>query len=139
MDVSGGKTSERSNYIDTSGVTNPAPQAVYHTKRFGNFTYTIPNLTPGSRYTVRLHFVENYWKAAGKRIFNVTINSTQVIRDFDVYVAAGGADRAIVEEFTATPGSNGVLRITYASVVDNAESSAIEIIPARAEDRRHAP
>ena len=37
--------------IDTSGVTSPAPQAVYQTSREGTFTYTLPNLTPG----VRLH------------------------------------------------------------------------------------
>jgi len=60
--------------IDTSAVTNPAPQQVYQTERFGNFTYTVPNLTPGSQYTVQLDFAELYWSAANQRLFNVAIN-----------------------------------------------------------------
>lgn len=129
MDVSGGKTSTKTHAVDTSGVTNPAPQAVYRAERYGNFTYTVPNLTPGISYTVRLHFAEVYWKAAGKRVFNVAINNTPVLRHFDIYAAAGSADRAIVKEFTITPSSSGVISITYTSVVNNAQSSGIEIVP----------
>ncbi|WP_322480436.1 malectin domain-containing carbohydrate-binding protein, partial [Thermogemmatispora sp.] len=87
---SGGSTASTSNAIDTSGVTNPAPQAVYQSNRYGNFTYTIPNLTAGAAYTVRLHFAETYWSAAGKRVFNVSINGQQVLTNFDIYAAAGG-------------------------------------------------
>jgi hypothetical protein len=72
-DFTGGTTSSTTHAITTSGVTNPAPQAVYQSNRHGNFTYTIPNLTAGSTYTVRLDFAETYWTAAGKRIFNVSI------------------------------------------------------------------
>jgi hypothetical protein len=129
MDVSGGKASIKTHAVDTSGVTNPAPQAVYRAERYGTFTYTVPNLTPGMRYIVRLHFAELYWKAAGKRAFNVAINYTPVLRHFDIYAAAGGADRAVVKEFTTTPSSSGVITITYTPVVNNAQSSGIEIIP----------
>src|SRR5882762_7447349 len=59
--------------IDTSGVSNPAPQGVYQTNRCGNFSYSIPNLTPNASYTVRLHFAETYWTKAGQRIFNVKL------------------------------------------------------------------
>jgi hypothetical protein len=128
MDVSGGKTSIKTHAVDTSGVTNPAPQAVYRAERYGTFTYTVPNLTPGIRYTVRLHFAEVYWKAAGKRVFNVAINNILVLRHFDIYAAAGDADRAVVKEFTTTP-SSGVITIAYTSVVNNAQSSGIEIVP----------
>src|SRR5205814_1203509 len=55
--------------IDTSGVLSPAPQAVYQTERYGNFTYTFTNLTPGWSYKVRLHFAETYWSAVGQRRF----------------------------------------------------------------------
>ena len=34
--------------INTSKVANPAPQAVYQTERFGNFTYTASGLTAGA-------------------------------------------------------------------------------------------
>uniref|UniRef100_UPI002ACC0580 malectin domain-containing carbohydrate-binding protein n=1 Tax=Thermogemmatispora sp. TaxID=1968838 RepID=UPI002ACC0580 len=62
-DFSGGGTSSTSATVDTSGLSYPAPQAVYQTARLGNFSYTIPNLTPGANYTVRLHFAETYWTA----------------------------------------------------------------------------
>ena len=35
------------NTITISGITNPAPQAVYQSERYGNSTYTLPNLTAG--------------------------------------------------------------------------------------------
>ena len=65
--------------IDTSGVVNPAPQAVYQTERFGNFSYTITGLSAGQSYKVRLHFAETYWTAVGQRKFNVSINGAQVL------------------------------------------------------------
>src|SRR5262249_23907022 len=75
----GGGTSSVTNAINTSNVVNPAPQSVYQSWRYGNFTYTMPNLTPGRTYTVRLDFSENAVTAAGQRVFNVGINGTQVL------------------------------------------------------------
>jgi hypothetical protein len=77
-DSAGGATAATSHAIDTSAVSNPAPQAVYQSNRSGNFTYALPGLTANGSYTVRLHFAETYWTAAGQRIFNVSLND----RDF---------------------------------------------------------
>src|SRR5205807_40307 len=41
-DFAGGGTINHANTIDLSGVTNPAPMAVYQSARVGNFTYTTP-------------------------------------------------------------------------------------------------
>ena len=46
------------NVIDNTGVTSPAPQAVYQTERWGNSTYTFSALVPGTSYAVRLHWAE---------------------------------------------------------------------------------
>jgi len=43
----GGHASGTTATISTTGVTNPAPEAVYQAQRFGNFTYTLPGLTAG--------------------------------------------------------------------------------------------
>src|SRR5580700_1767323 len=99
-DFSGGTTSSFTAAVNTSKVTNPAPQAVYLTQRYGNFTYTIPGLTAGASYTVRLHFAEGYWDAAGKRVFDVSINGTQVLTNFDIFATAGGENIAVIEQFT---------------------------------------
>jgi len=129
-DYSGGKTYSTTASITTSGVTNPAPQAVYQTERYGNFSYIFPNLPSGSKYTVRLHFAEIYWTSSGKREFNVTINGTQVLSNFDIFATAGGENIALVKQFTATANSNGQIVIQFSSVVDNAKVSGIEIIAA---------
>ena len=126
-DYSGGQTYTTTASITTSGVTNPAPQAVYQTERYGNFTYTLPNLLPGAQYNVRLHFAEIYWTSSGQRLFNVAINGQQVLSNFDIYAAAGGSNKAIVKPFTATADSNGALTIQFTTVKDNAKVSGIEV------------
>jgi hypothetical protein len=128
IDFGSGRTYSTTHSIDTSGVTNPAPQAVYQTERYGGFTYTIPNLTPGTSYTVRLHFAEIYWNAAGKRLFYVKVNGTQVLSNFDVFAVAGGEYKAIVESFTAVADANGNITIKFAGIVDSAIVSGIEIL-----------
>jgi hypothetical protein len=125
---SGGNTYSTTHAIDRSKVTNPAPEAVYQSERYGNITYSFPNLTPGTSYKMRLHFAEVYWTAAGSRVFNVAINGTKVLSNFDIYAAAGGQYVAIVKEFTAKADASGNLTIAYQTVVDNAKSSGIEVI-----------
>jgi len=127
-DFSGGSTASVTNTITTSSVTNPAPQAVYQSNRYGNFTYTIPGLTSGSAYTVRLHFAEEYWTAAGKRVFNVSINGTQVLTNFDIFASAGAEYKAVVEQFSATASSSGSITIQFTSVTDNAQVNGIEVL-----------
>jgi len=115
--------------INTSAVANPAPQAVYQTERYGNFTYTATGLTPGASYSVNLLFAEIYWTSAGKRLFNVTINGSQVLTDFDIFATAGGENKAIVETFTATADASGDITIGFVSIKDNAKVSGIDILP----------
>jgi len=131
-DVTGGTTIySTTNAIDTSGVTNPAPQAVYQTERSGSsFTYTIPGFKLGAPYTLRLHFAEWTFSSPGVRLFNVTINGQQALTNFDIYATAGGQNKAVVEQFTTTANSSGQIVITYTNVSGGAKSSGIEILPA---------
>jgi beta-glucanase (GH16 family) len=127
QDFAGGTQSATTKTITTTGVTNPAPQAVYQTERFGNFTYTIPGFTAGSNHTVRLHFAEFYWTNTGQRVFNVKINGTQVLTDFDIVAAAGGPLKAVIEQFTTTANASGQIVIQFTTVTDNAKLSGLEI------------
>ena len=127
-DFTGGSTINHANTIDLSGVTNPAPVAVYQTARIGNFTYTIPGFAPGSSQKVRLHFAETFFTTAGSRTFNVSLNGTQVLTSFDIFATAGATNKAVIEEFTANADSNGMYTITTTSVVNNALISGIEIV-----------
>jgi hypothetical protein len=125
---SGGAAASTTSAITTTGVTNPAPQAVYQTERYGTFSYTLPGLVVAAQYTVRLHFAEIYFTASGQRTFNVVINGTTVLTNYDIYAATGARYKAIVREFTATADALGRIVINFNTVVNNAKSSGIEII-----------
>ncbi|MGO8673121.1 MAG: malectin domain-containing carbohydrate-binding protein, partial [Capsulimonadaceae bacterium] len=131
-DFNGGTESASGNPISFGGVTNPAPGGVYQTNRYGTFTYTISGLTVGASYTTRLHFCETFHTGAGQREFNVFINGTQVLTDFDIYATAGGQNVACVEPFTATANSNGAIVVTFGAVVDNPQINGIEVYPTTA-------
>ncbi|MFV2067475.1 MAG: malectin domain-containing carbohydrate-binding protein, partial [Pirellulales bacterium] len=51
-------------------------------------------------YTVRLYFAELPGTHAGDRVFDVALQGTTVLRDFDVLQTAGRANVGIVREFT---------------------------------------
>jgi beta-galactosidase len=123
----GGVSSGTTHTITTTGLTSPAPQEVYQHGRDGNFSYTVGGLTPGAPYTVRLHFDEYYWDASGAREFNVSINGTQVLTDFDIFATAGGQYIAVIEPFTATATSSGQIAIQFTTVVNNSIVEGIEI------------
>jgi hypothetical protein len=126
-DFAGGITIDHANTIDLTGVTNPAPAEVYQTARIGNFSYTIPGFAAASSHAVRLHFAETFWTAAGKRKFNVSINGTEVLADFDIFAAAGAMNKAIIRQFTVNANAAGQYVIQFTTVADNSLVSGIEI------------
>ena len=104
MSAFGGTATTTGATIDTSRVLRPAPQAVYQSAREGSgddtsLAYYLYNLQPG-RYTVRLHFADFIAGAPGERQFNVEINGSPVLTNYDIVAAAGGPNTAVVEEFT---------------------------------------
>jgi hypothetical protein len=125
---SGGTARTVTNTISTSGLTNAAPAGVYRRERYGNVTYTLPGLVASATYTVRLHFAELFWTAAGRRLFNVAINGTTVLSSFDIFATTGAEFKATLNEFTATATSSGQIVLTFTTVKDNATIEGIEII-----------
>jgi beta-glucanase (GH16 family) len=121
----GGKATPTTTTISTTSVgVNAAPMAVYQTQRDGTFTYTIPGMVAGSTHTVLLHFAEIYFNAAGDREFNVAINGTSVLTNFDQFAAAGGKDIAVVKTFTTTANSSGQIVIAFTNGAVNQPSVA---------------
>ena len=102
--------------IDASA-TGCAPEVVYHSLRMGTgpaATYTFHDLKPDSAYTVRLHFVEPWEKAAGKRVMDVTVNGQPGLTKFDIFAEAGGRNKAIVRAVRATADAEGNLSVRLA-------------------------
>ena len=118
--------------IDTSAA-NAAPAAVYQSERYGrDFTYTFPVPNTG-RYLVRLHFAEIFDDGPGRRVENIHINEQPVLTNFDIFVAAGGMNKALIKEFPGiAPDSYGNITIRTsaapASPDQNAKISGIEIL-----------
>ncbi|MGO9433874.1 MAG: malectin domain-containing carbohydrate-binding protein [Terracidiphilus sp.] len=116
-DFSGGTALTYTNTVSTSLLSGTIPpQTVLQSQRYGNgssFTYTIPGYTSGSSHTVTLYFVENYVTGTGQREFNVSINGTQVLTNYDVYAAAGGQYKAVEKSFTTTANSSGQIVVQF--------------------------
>jgi hypothetical protein len=125
----GTSVSTTANPISLTGVSNPAPMAVYQSGRYAaTMTYTLPALTAGASYKVRLHFAEFAMTGAGQRVFSTSINGVQVQTNFDVFAAAGGENIAVVKEFNTTADGSGQIIITGVASVNNAKFNGIEII-----------
>lgn len=125
---SGGSTSTTTSTINTSLVANPAPQAVYQSERYGNFTYTVTGLTANATYKVRLQEAEIKWSAVGSRTFNVKINTVQVMTNYDIYQVTGAKNKAIALTFSTIADSTGAIAIQFITVKDTAKVSGIEIL-----------
>jgi hypothetical protein len=125
---SGGGSYGTAATIDMTGVTDPAPTGVYQSSRYTTdlgYVFT-NNLTSGTVYKVRMHFAELYYTTTGHRLFNISLNGTQVRTNFDIVAAAGAGNKAAVLECTTTADSSGI-SIWMHSTLDNASINGIEI------------
>jgi len=109
-----------------STISGTTEGTLYKSERYGNFSYSIP-VANGS-YSVTLKFAEFYFTAAGKRVFNVTVNGQTVVSDLDIFAKVGknvAYDVAVPVNVT-----NGAISINFISKVNNAKVSAIKVAPA---------
>src|SRR5205814_8499350 len=120
-DFGTGATSSTTHAINTSDwLTSPVPPlSVLQSNRHGPMTYRIGGLTAGRSRSVTLYFVEHFWSAAGKRLFNVIINGNQVLTDFDIFADAGGQFIAVQHTFTTIANSSGEVVMQFVAGVDN--------------------
>jgi hypothetical protein len=127
-DCVGGGSSTSKNVVNLSSMASgAAPAALFQNQRAGNFTCTIPGLQAGSNHTVALFFDEFYFSAPFKRMFNVSINGTPVLTNFDMYATAG-KNNAFAEAFPATANSAGQIIVSFASgQVDQPSLAGIEV------------
>ncbi|MEM7165061.1 MAG: putative Ig domain-containing protein [Planctomycetota bacterium] len=118
-------------------INNTDDPTLYLSERFTfglNFNYELA--LPNGTYTVRLHFVETAFTAAGQRSFHVDLEGTQVLTDFDIIDEAlmdptlGGNSPvgwALRREFTAVV-SDGMLTITFLEgTFNHPKISAVEV------------
>jgi hypothetical protein len=120
---SGGNT-----YSTSSWVSRTSDPTLYQTERYGNGSLNYQFSVPSGTYTVNLKFAEIYFNSAGQRIFNVAINGSTVLSNFDIVAQAGGGNTAVDRQFV-TNVTNGQISIQFFGVIQNPKISAIEIVP----------
>ena len=113
--VTGGNLGPKSSVtIDLANVPAPKPpQSVYQTERWGAMTYRVRGMAANSAHKVRFHFAELYFAASGKRKFNVNINGTRVLTNYDIFANAGGRYKGIRRSFSATANASGEIVIDF--------------------------
>lgn len=121
------------NAINRTGLTNPAPEAVYKSALFGmdnGSVYNLSGLVPGGTYTVRLHFAEIDANVGnGGRRFNVYVNNAKKIDLFDVFAAAGNARyKAVIREYQVNAGNTGVISVKLEPYTGSSMINGIEIV-----------
>ncbi len=128
--VSGGSVSK---LATSPEIANTELDTLFHTERWGTFSYSIP-VKPG-KYYVNLLFAEIYWGngragGAGSRKFNVDIEGTRRLTEYDIFATTGGALRADLQWFLLEV-TDGTLNINFLpGSASQPKVSAIEVIPA---------
>jgi hypothetical protein len=113
-------------YTVTKTITNTADPTLYKTSRYGaSFSYAIS--APTGTYLVTLKFAELYWTAAGGRVFNVAINGTRVLSNFDIFKAAGAAFKAVDVTFNVSSSGTITIQFTTGSA-GNPLVNAIQVV-----------
>ena len=91
-----------------------------------NYDFPVP---AGQQVKVRLYFADRCGctAAPGSRVFDVSVDGTVVLDDFDVNAQAGH-DRGTMRQFTVT--SDGTVDVDLGHVVENPLINGIEIVDA---------
>jgi hypothetical protein len=113
-----------------SSIAGVAPQdmVLYRSARaglYGDFSYNIP--VPNGSYTVTLKMAEIQYSGKGERVFNVSINGSQVLSNFDI-LANVAPLTPLSQQFPVTV-SNGAVQISVEGVVRRGILNAIQIAP----------
>jgi RHS repeat-associated protein len=113
-------------FTNAAAIGNTTNDAVYQKERYGNFTYSIPVPQSGT-YTVELNFAELYFQTAGSRVFNVNVENGQFsLQNLDLYRDYGYLNAAVIKAENIQV-SDGLLTITFTSVVNLAKISGISV------------
>jgi hypothetical protein len=108
----------------TSEIANTTDDQLFQYERNNvkNYKFDVPNGT----YDVFLMFAEIYYNAAGYRQFNVAIENTLALVDFDVFAEAG-RNAALGKKFTCDV-EDGQLNIDFITTGEEPSISAIHVI-----------
>ena len=130
-DNNGGST-----FSTVSAISGTTDDPLYQSERWGNsFSYSIPMVN--GDYEVTLMFAEINFNSAGRRVFNVAIEGTQVITNLDIWAKVG--KNAAYNKTNVVTVSDGQLNIAFSPVVENPKISAIQVQRIAGQDSHFQP
>jgi PKD repeat protein len=115
---SGGNTFTTSDSI--GGTTD---DTLYQSERYGDFSYSV-GVSDGT-YNVTVYLAEIFQTSSGSRVFDISLEGTEVISNLDIYDRVGHDQALRLNETVRV--TDGTLNIEYSTDVDNAKSSAIKV------------
>jgi PKD repeat protein len=110
-------------------VPSTTPRVIFDSERWAEQHWTFP-VPAGAQVQVRLYFANRYPGTAqvGQRVFNVGINGTTVLPNYDI-VADVGNDTGTMKAFGGlTASGDGNVHVDFTPVVENPLINGIEIV-----------
>jgi prepilin-type processing-associated H-X9-DG protein len=107
-------------------VGNTLDDPLYRARRYGA-TFSFAKPVDNGQYTLTLHFAEPTFTAANQRKFDVKAEGVLILDDLDL-VKVAGAKKAYVRSFPVSV-SDGTFNLAFASSINNAITSGIELVP----------
>ena len=108
-------------------ITGTKDPALYLSEHYSMSSFSCK--VPDGKYTAKLYFAETFdgITGPGQRIFSFNVQGHE-FKDFDLWVKAGGPNRAYVETVPVEV-TNGMFRIDFTTQTENPEINAIELVP----------
>ncbi len=108
-------------------IANTKDPGLYRSEHYSMDSFSCD--VPKGKYLVKLHFAETFdgISGEGQRVFSFNVQGKE-FKDFDVYKKAGGSNKAYIETVPVDV-TDGKLKITFTSNIENPEINAIEIVP----------
>ena len=120
----GGDVIERDASLE---IANTKDAGLYRSEHYGMSSFSCA--APNGKYLAKLHFAETFdgITGSGQRVFSFNVQGHD-FKDFDVYVKAGGSNKAYIETVPVEV-TNGKFTVTFTSNIENPEINAIELVP----------
>jgi hypothetical protein len=110
-------------------ISNTANPGLFQNQMYSGSTGNVGywyGFAPGN-ITVQLDFAEIFFNATGSRVFDVALNGTTVLTNFDIFKQAGGENVALTETFTVNA-TNGSILLSFPKIeANNAQIAAIKM------------
>jgi hypothetical protein len=114
---------------NTKGTDDPGLYSEEAVAKEGDLVW-YKGLAPGDA-TVELFFAESYFGSPDSRVFDIALNGQTVLKNFDIYAAAGGKATAVVKKLNvACPDGKLIVSIPHIES-DQPEIAAIRITDAK--------